>query len=212
MRVIAHDPFLTAADDVDLVDPDTLWRESDVISLHAAAYPVDASHRQRRGAGGDEARLVPRQLRPWQPGRPRRAARRVGSGATWPGPAWMSVSRNRCRPTIRCGVSGAVVATPHIASQTATGCRRLYADAIENAVAVLTGTGGCIVPEQLPGSTSWPLVRSLGQRRRHAGRVAVVAVRPGGRDHGASRVRLRLRRLAARRVPITPIRSDCSRP
>ena len=39
MRVIAHDPFLTSADDVDLVDPDTLWRESDVISLHAPGTP-----------------------------------------------------------------------------------------------------------------------------------------------------------------------------
>lgn len=35
MSVIAHDPFLTSADDVELVDFDTLLSRSDVLSLHA---------------------------------------------------------------------------------------------------------------------------------------------------------------------------------
>ena len=42
-----------------------------------------------------------------------------------------------------------VVITPHIASHTAVGRRRLYADAIDNALAVLAGGPGCVVPEQL---------------------------------------------------------------
>ena len=41
-----------------------------------------------------------------------------------------------------------VVITPHIASHTAVGRRRLYADAIDNALAVLDGRPGCVVPEQ----------------------------------------------------------------
>ena len=41
-----------------------------------------------------------------------------------------------------------VVITPHIASYTAVGRLRLYAHAIENALAMLSGQPGCRVPEQ----------------------------------------------------------------
>ncbi len=49
-----------------------------------------------------------------------------------------------------------VVITPHIASQTAVGRLRLYAHAIDNAFAVLTGVGGCRVPEQCVAARSVP--------------------------------------------------------
>ena len=65
-----------ATPDVTLVEADELWRRSDVVTLHAPATPstrhvVDADH-----ARGDAAGLVPRQLRPRQPGRSRRPAGR----------------------------------------------------------------------------------------------------------------------------------------
>jgi phosphoglycerate dehydrogenase-like enzyme len=46
-----------------------------------------------------------------------------------------------------------VVITPHVASRTAAGRLRLYAHAIENALAVLSGHGGCLVPEQCTPAT-----------------------------------------------------------
>ena len=41
-----------------------------------------------------------------------------------------------------------VLVTPHVASGTAAGRRRLYAHAIENALATLAGTPTSVVPEQ----------------------------------------------------------------
>ena len=150
MRVIAHDPFLTSADDVDLVDPDTLWREADVISLHAPGTPsthhivnadVLAAMKQgsflvncARGSLVDHDALLDALERGHLAG--------AGLDVSEPEPLPPNQPLRR-QPR--------VVATPHIASQTATGRLRLYADAIENALALLTGTGGCIVPEQRTG-------------------------------------------------------------
>ena len=84
MRVIAHDPYVEAIDDADgvsLVDADQLWRQSDVVSLHAPATPDDAPCRQRGDARPAAGRRVPRQLRPRQPRRPRRTDRRARAAA-----------------------------------------------------------------------------------------------------------------------------------
>ena len=43
-----------------------------------------------------------------------------------------------------------MIVTPHIASSTATGRRRLYAHAIANALAALDGDLSSAVPEQRP--------------------------------------------------------------
>ena len=150
MRVIAHDPYVASADDVDLVDAATLWREADVVSLHAPATPatrrvVDAAALASmkrgsflincaRGSLVDQDALVDALERGHLAG--------AGLDVSEPEPLPPEHPLRR-HPR--------VVLTPHIASQTAVGRMRLYADAIENALAVLHGTGGCVVPEQLEG-------------------------------------------------------------
>lgn len=153
MRVIAHDPFLVSADDVDLVDIDTLWREADVVSLHAPGTPAtrhvvgtDALAAMRpgsflincaRGSLVDHDALFDALERGHLAG--------AGLDVTEPEPLPLDHPLRR-QPR--------VVVTPHIASQTVTGRLRLYADAIDNALSVLDGTGGCVVPEQLTGRTT----------------------------------------------------------
>lgn len=150
MRVIAHDPFVAeTADDTALVDADILWRESDVVSLHApataatqhvvnrtvlaamkpGAYLVNCA----RGALVDQDALLDALTSGHLAG--------VGLDVTEPEPLPADHPLRRMPR---------VVVTPHIASQTVTGRLRLYADAIDNALAVIAGTGGCVVPEQRP--------------------------------------------------------------
>jgi phosphoglycerate dehydrogenase-like enzyme len=148
MHVIAHDPFVVAgSDDVTLVNAEELWRRSDVVSLHAPATPsthhivdaaVLASMRPgsflvncARGSLVDHDALLDALERGHLAG--------AGLDVTEPEPLPPDHPLRR-QPR--------VVITPHIASQTAVGRLRLYADAIENAFAVLSGAGGCLVPEQ----------------------------------------------------------------
>ena len=149
MHVIAHDPFVVAGsdDDVALVDADELWRRSDVVSLHAPATPstfhvVDAAAlgamrpgsflvNCARGSLVDHDALLDALDRGHLAG--------AGLDVTEPEPLPADHPLRR-QPR--------VVITPHIASQTAVGRLRLYAHAIDNAFAVLTGAGGCLVPEQ----------------------------------------------------------------
>jgi phosphoglycerate dehydrogenase-like enzyme len=44
-----------------------------------------------------------------------------------------------------------VIVTPHVASSTVAGRRRLYAEAIENALAVLSGRPATVVPAPAAG-------------------------------------------------------------
>ncbi|MFV0309276.1 MAG: NAD(P)-dependent oxidoreductase [Desertimonas sp.] len=149
MRVIAHDPYVAdpGGDGTALVDADTLWSQSDVVSLHAPATPathhiVDAAVlgamkpgaylvNCARGALVDQEALLDALTSGHLAG--------AGLDVTEPEPLPADHPLRRQRR---------VVVTPHIASQTATGRRRLYADAIDNALAVIAGTGGCVVPEQ----------------------------------------------------------------
>lgn len=156
MHVIAHDPF-TVADcaDVVFVDADELWRRSDVVSLHAPATPstyhvVDAAVFAAMPAGSflvncargslvDHDALLDALERGHLAG--------AGLDVTEPEPLPDDHPLRR-QPR--------VVITPHIASQTAVGRLRLYAHAIDNALAVLDGTGGCLVPEQCVPARSAP--------------------------------------------------------
>jgi phosphoglycerate dehydrogenase-like enzyme len=156
MHVIAHDPFVVAdVDDVTLVDGDELWRRSDVVSLHAPLTPatyhvVDAAALAAmrpgsflvncaRGGLVDHDALLDALERGHLAG--------AGLDVTEPEPLPADHPLRR-QPR--------VVITPHIASQTVVGRLRLYADAIDNAFAVLTGTGGCLVPEQCVPARSAP--------------------------------------------------------
>jgi phosphoglycerate dehydrogenase-like enzyme len=153
MRVVAHDPYVEAipdADGVTLVDADELWPQSDVLSLHAPATPATRHVVNEatlaalpagsflvncaRGSLVDHDALVDALARRHLAG--------AGLDVTEPEPL---PAEHPLRHDPR------VLITPHIASHTAVGRRRLYADAIDNALAVLDGRPGCIVPEQCEG-------------------------------------------------------------
>jgi D-3-phosphoglycerate dehydrogenase len=156
MNTIAHDPFAVADEpDVTLVDADALWRRSDVVSLHAPATPstyhvVDAATLAAmqpgsflvncaRGSLVDHDALLDALERGHLAG--------AGLDVTEPEPLPDDHALRR-HPR--------VVITPHIASHTAVGRLRLYAHAIDNAVAALAGERGSLVPEQRA-----PVVRSV---------------------------------------------------
>ena len=156
MKTIAHDPFVVADGlDVVLVDADELWRRSDVITLHAPATPstyhvVDATTLAAMRPGSflvncSRGSLVDHEalLDALDSGHLAGA----GLDVTEPEPLPDDHPLRR---------HARVVVTPHIASHTAVGRLRLYDHAIDNALAVLAGEPGCLVPEQ-----STPAVRSM---------------------------------------------------
>jgi D-3-phosphoglycerate dehydrogenase len=148
MDVIAHDPVLTEADGVArLVSFDELWRASDVVSLHAPSLPsthhvVNATTLAMmkpgsflvncaRGALVDQDALL--------------AALDAGHLAG----AGLDVTEPEPLPVGHALLTHPrVVVTPHIASSTAIGRRRLYQHAVEHALATLAGTPTSVVPEQ----------------------------------------------------------------
>jgi D-3-phosphoglycerate dehydrogenase / 2-oxoglutarate reductase len=154
MTVIAHDPLIdSVADDPTVMTPvtmvalDELWLRSDIISLHAPAtvntrHIVDASALQTmrrgsylincaRGALVDHAALV-NALDSGQLGG-------VGLDVTEPEPLPVG------HPLLTHPLA---VVTPHVASGTVAGRRRLYEHAINHALATLAGTPTSVVPEQ----------------------------------------------------------------
>jgi D-3-phosphoglycerate dehydrogenase len=148
MHTIAHDPFVPDDQpEVTFVDADELWRTSDVVSLHAPATPstyhvVDAAALAAmrpgsflvncaRGSLVDHDALLDALERGHLAG--------AGLDVTEPEPLAADHPLRR-RPR--------VVITPHVASLTAVGRLRLYANAIDNAFAVLAGDLGRVVPEQ----------------------------------------------------------------
>ncbi|HEY1279453.1 MAG TPA: NAD(P)-dependent oxidoreductase [Acidimicrobiales bacterium] len=149
MDTIAHDPFMTPAegDETRFVSTDDLWRYSDVITLHAPATTDthhvvdDATFSQMkpgaflvncaRGSLVDHVAL----LGALDDGRLAGAGLDVTEPEPLPsGHPLLSHPR--------------VIVTPHMASSTVAGRRRLYTQAIDNALAVLSGLPATVVPEQ----------------------------------------------------------------
>ena len=140
MEVIAHDPFIQAdsVDGVRLVSLDEVFSESDVVSLHAPGgeatkHLVDASRLAAmrpgaylvncaRGSLVDQEAL----LAALDSGQLAGAALDVTEPEPLPEGHPLLGREN-------------VLVTPHIASSTAAGRRRLYEHAIDNALAVLEG-------------------------------------------------------------------------
>lgn len=146
MTVLAHDPFLTEAtiDGVGLTDLRSLAVQSDVLSLHAPADPttyrlVDAELLRllkpgahlvncARGSLVDHDALLDALDRGHLAG----AALDVTDPEPLPvGHPLLGHER--------------VIVTPHVASSTAAGRRRLYEHAIDNALAVLDGRPASVV-------------------------------------------------------------------
>ncbi|HEX2782277.1 MAG TPA: NAD(P)-dependent oxidoreductase [Ilumatobacteraceae bacterium] len=144
MSVLAYDPYLTEADGCELVGLDRVFAESDVISLHAPAvaetrHMVNATSLEamkhgayivncaRGGLVDQEALLAA--LDSGQVG---------GAGLDVTDPEPLPVGH----PLLE---HPNVIVTPHVASATVAGRRRLYAHAIDNALNVLAGRPATIV-------------------------------------------------------------------
>jgi len=155
MDTIAYDPFVAESQDqgARLVSADDLWQQSDVITLHAPATS-DTHHivndaaldRMKPGAylvNCARGSLVDHDalLRALDDGRLTGAALDV----TEPEPLPSG------HPLL---VHPRVIVTPHMASSTVEGRRRLYKHAVDNALAVLSGLPATVVPEQTKSSRS----------------------------------------------------------
>jgi phosphoglycerate dehydrogenase-like enzyme len=137
MRVIANDPGIEQSpiDDVELVGLDVLFATSHVISLHAPSIPatrhmINAKSiaSMRRGALIDQDALVAAID----------SAHVAGAALDVTDPEPLPVGHPLLtRPN--------VIVTPHIASSTAIGRRRLFEHAIDNALAVLDGRPASVV-------------------------------------------------------------------
>jgi phosphoglycerate dehydrogenase-like enzyme len=151
MSVIAHDPLVASvADDptsVTMVTLDDLWTQSDIISLHAPAtdatrHIVDARSLAMmrpgsylincaRGALVDHAALL----------NALNSGQLAGAGLDVTEPEPLPVGHPLLNHPL-------ALVTPHIASGTVAGRRRLYEHAIHHALATLAGTSTSVVPEQ----------------------------------------------------------------
>ena len=152
MRVIAHDPFVTTTDaPAALVSLDELLSTSHVLSLHAPATPetqhvIDAGALGRmqpgaylvncaRGGLVDQDALLASLD----------AGHLAGAGLDVTDPEPLPVGH----PLL---VHPRVMVTPHVASATVAGRRRLYSQGIDNALAVLAGRPATTVPVPSTGS------------------------------------------------------------
>ncbi len=146
MNVVAHDPVLSSSsvEGVELVDLDELFRTAHVVSLHAPSIPatrhlIDASSiaTMRRGVyivNCARGSLIDQQalLVALDEGQV------AGAGLDVTEPEPLPVGH----PLL--GRSDVIV-TPHIASSTAVGRRRLFEHAVDNALAVLAGRPASVV-------------------------------------------------------------------
>lgn len=144
MSVLAYDPYLSEAEGCELVDLHRVFTESDVISLHAPAV-ADTRHMinaeslatMKRGVyivncarGGlvDQDALLAALD----------SGQVAGAGLDVTDPEPLPVGHPLLgHPN--------VIVTPHVASATVAGRRRLYSHAIENALNVLAGRPATIV-------------------------------------------------------------------
>lgn len=144
MSVLAYDPYLTEAEGCDLVELDRVFAGSDVVSLHAPAvaetrHMINAASlaTMKRGAylvncarGGlvdQDALLTALQ-----------SGQVAGAGLDVTDPEPLPVGH----PLL---AHPNVIVTPHVASATVAGRRRLYSHAIDNALNVLAGLPATIV-------------------------------------------------------------------
>lgn len=144
MSVLAYDPYLTEAEGCDLVELDRVFAGSDVVSLHAPAvaetrHMINAASLAtiKRGAylvncarGGlvdQDALLAALQ-----------SGQVAGAGLDVTDPEPLPVGH----PLL---THPNVIVTPHVASATGAGRRRLYSHAIDNALNVLAGLPATIV-------------------------------------------------------------------
>jgi D-3-phosphoglycerate dehydrogenase / 2-oxoglutarate reductase len=146
MRVIAHDPYVSPedSDGVELVTLDQLWSQPDVISLHAPSLPetrhiICAQSIERMKPG---VLIVNTARGPLIDQEALLAA--LNSGAV--GGAGLDVTDPEPLPVGHPLLTHLkVVVTPHVASSTSAGRRRLYEMAIDNALNVLAGRPATIV-------------------------------------------------------------------
>jgi len=151
MTIIAHDPLLPASagspEPATMVPFDELWTKSDVISLHAPATPATrhvVNERTlammqpgtylvncARGALVDQNALL----------NALDSGHLAGAGLDVTEPEPLPAGH----PLLE---HPRALVTPHIASSTAAGRRRLYEHAIHHALATLAGTPTSVVPEQ----------------------------------------------------------------
>ncbi len=144
MSVLAYDPYLTEAEGCELVGLDRLFAESDLVSLHAPAvaetrhlinnttlasmkrgvYLVNCA---RGGLVDQDALLAALD-----------SGQVAGAGLDVTDPEPLPVGH----PLLE---HPNVIVTPHVASATVAGRRRLYAHAIDNALNVLAGRPASIV-------------------------------------------------------------------
>jgi D-3-phosphoglycerate dehydrogenase len=146
MNVIAHDPALpsTSVEGVRLVQLDELFRTAHVVSLHAPSisatrHLIDASSIATMRRGVYIVNCARGSLIDQQALLAALAAGHVaGAGLDVTEPEPLPVGHPLLsRPD--------VIITPHIASSTAAGRRRLFEHAVDNAVAVLAGRPATVV-------------------------------------------------------------------
>lgn len=154
MQVVAHDPYFEGVEgSVRLVSLEDLLVTADIVSLHVPA--LASTHHlisqrtlalMRRGAylvNCARGRLVDQDalLGALDSGH------LAGAGLDVTDPEPLPAGhRLLCHPH--------VIVTPHVASSTVAGRRRLYAQAIDNALAVLNDQPATIVPTSSPGGQS----------------------------------------------------------
>ena len=149
MRVIAHDPFVTDTEHgVELVSLAEVFAQSNVISLHAPSSPAtnhmvnaDSLAAMRNGVyliNTARGTLVDQNAL----AAALDSGKVAGAGLDVTDPEPLPVGHPLLgRPN--------VIVTPHIASSTAAGRRRLYSMAIDNALAVVRGESATTVPGSL---------------------------------------------------------------
>jgi phosphoglycerate dehydrogenase-like enzyme len=152
MKVVAHDPYVADVDaSVRLVSFEELLTSADIVSLHAPALPTTYHLMAQatlglmrpggylvncaRGSLVDQDAL----LGALDSGRLAGAALDVTDPE--PLPAGHPLLGHP-----------QVIVTPHVASSTVAGRRRLYAQAIDNALAILNGRPATIVPASVSGN------------------------------------------------------------
>ncbi|MEP7047363.1 MAG: NAD(P)-dependent oxidoreductase [Ilumatobacteraceae bacterium] len=144
MSVLAYDPFLTDAPGCELVGLDRIFTDSDVISLHAPAV-ADTRHMVNAATLATTKRGV-YLVNCARGGLVEQDALLAALDSGQVAGAGLDVTDPEPLPEGHPLLSHPnVVVTPHVASATVAGRRRLYSHAIDNALNVLAGRAATIV-------------------------------------------------------------------